>query len=221
MCVRAGAEANPNHLQHGAGGAGHRPGHPWASRPAVPIAVRLGRVTAGSSPHSLSGRFENANGSHLTQTHACTVQPHVGMASKHHCTPAQAHNTSLSREADPPRRFRLPAVLPPSFRGSAVRFTYVIQVKAVYEVHTGEGSGRARPGPKLHACHRCHSVHGQQHTHWIGCAHAYAGLGLAGIGVAATYASLAHGPWLQRKAGSVAGSAHGLGTHAGCRVCLA
>ncbi|KAG2486186.1 hypothetical protein HYH03_015148 [Edaphochlamys debaryana] len=34
-------------------------------------------------------------------------------------------------------RFRLPSALPPSFRGSAVRFLYLIQVKAVYEVHRG------------------------------------------------------------------------------------
>ncbi len=35
------------------------------------------------------------------------------------------------------RRFRLPAALPPSFRGSAIRFVYLIEVKAVYEVHRG------------------------------------------------------------------------------------
>ncbi|KAG2437525.1 hypothetical protein HYH02_011168 [Chlamydomonas schloesseri] len=34
-------------------------------------------------------------------------------------------------------RFRLPAPLPPSFRGSSVRFLYLIQVKSVYEVHRG------------------------------------------------------------------------------------
>ncbi|GLI59838.1 hypothetical protein VaNZ11_001826 [Volvox africanus] len=34
-------------------------------------------------------------------------------------------------------RFRLPAALPPSFRGSAVRFFYMIHVKAVYEVQRG------------------------------------------------------------------------------------
>ncbi|GFR43121.1 hypothetical protein Agub_g4125 [Astrephomene gubernaculifera] len=33
-------------------------------------------------------------------------------------------------------RFRLPSVLPPSFRGTAVRFQYLIQVKAVYRLHT-------------------------------------------------------------------------------------
>nr|ADI46926.1 RGP1m [Volvox carteri f. nagariensis] len=35
-------------------------------------------------------------------------------------------------------RFRLPTVLPPSFRGSAVRFSYMIHVKAVYELHRGK-----------------------------------------------------------------------------------
>ncbi|GIL82696.1 hypothetical protein Vretimale_8269 [Volvox reticuliferus] len=35
-------------------------------------------------------------------------------------------------------RFRLPAALPPSFRGSAVRFFYMIHVKAVYEVQKGQ-----------------------------------------------------------------------------------
>ncbi|GLC77795.1 hypothetical protein PLESTB_000955300 [Pleodorina starrii] len=35
-------------------------------------------------------------------------------------------------------RFRLPLVLPPTFRGSAVRFFYMIHVKAVYEVQRGK-----------------------------------------------------------------------------------
>lgn len=34
-------------------------------------------------------------------------------------------------------RFRLPQALPPSFRGSSIRFYYTINVKALYEVKRG------------------------------------------------------------------------------------
>ncbi|KAG1673244.1 hypothetical protein FOA52_013124 [Chlamydomonas sp. UWO 241] len=37
-------------------------------------------------------------------------------------------------------RFRLPPCLPPSFRGSAVRYSYTIEVKAVYELSPGPGA---------------------------------------------------------------------------------
>eukprot|EP00798_Chlamydomonas_sp_ICE-L_P012922 gene12922-5951_t len=36
-------------------------------------------------------------------------------------------------------RLKLPAVLPPSFRGNSVRFSYIIKVKAVYELPDGSG----------------------------------------------------------------------------------
>ncbi len=38
----------------------------------------------------------------------------------------------------PSGRFRLPSSLPPTFKGSAVRFSYSINVRAVYQLRQGE-----------------------------------------------------------------------------------
>lgn len=65
----------------------------------------------------------------------CTIASLLDSAPLKHCTLEAPYLWAIRLTLR--CRFRLPTGLPPTFKGSSLRFTYGIEVRAVYELRTG------------------------------------------------------------------------------------